>query len=138
MGYSNVWASFEIEEARRKVCKHAVLSTLPNPGDPVCRGFEICPFCGVTAPMGTKFSETAFLDNLPRERETVVPGGNLRAEDLRLLFQYHDVCEHAVLETLPKPGDPQYKGFETCPYCGKTAPMFTKFSRTGKPEDIEH
>ena len=40
-------------------------------------------------------------------------------------------CEHVILSSLPLPGAKTYKGFEVCPYCGSTAPMFTRFQKTG-------
>ena len=43
-----------------------------------------------------------------------------------------DCCKHAV----PGTGKPGYRGFEICPYCGKTALMFTKFRPVNK-EDYE-
>lgn len=47
-----------------------------------------------------------------------------------------NACPHVILSTLPKEGSPRYRGVETCPYCGRKAPMRTRFSLTGKAEDI--
>ncbi|OGY30297.1 MAG: hypothetical protein A3A61_04240 [Candidatus Woykebacteria bacterium RIFCSPLOWO2_01_FULL_43_14] len=47
-------------------------------------------------------------------------------------------CEHVILSSLPLPGAKTYKGFEVCPYCGSTAPMFTRFQKTGAGDGATH
>jgi hypothetical protein len=43
-------------------------------------------------------------------------------------------CPHAIPSSFPKPGSPHYRGFEVCPYCGRTAPMFVRFVRNAGEE----
>lgn len=47
-------------------------------------------------------------------------------------YSQFNVCGHAIPESLPKPGDPPYRRFEICPYCGTIAPMFTRFRQSAE------
>lgn len=41
-------------------------------------------------------------------------------------------CKHANPNSFPTEGSGRYRGFETCPYCGRTAPMHVTFSEKGR------
>ncbi len=52
------WTSEQVVSARNSACKHAILETFPTPGCPMSMGYAICPYCGATAPMNVRFSQT--------------------------------------------------------------------------------